>query len=87
MIRLDLSRDQSRNLMTLQYYKKKANELESFIRAKKKFDAENIKKYKVKAIVNNIIYSHKAKNQLPSLYYLVSWKSYLEKKIFKSPKQ
>ena len=43
-----------------------------------KFDAGNNKKYKVKVIKNSVVYAKKAKGHLLGLYYLVSWKSYLE---------
>ncbi len=36
------------------------------------------KKYEVKTIINNVVYGKDANNQIPKLYYLVLWKSYLE---------
>ncbi len=38
----------------------------------------NNKEYKVKVIVNSVMYGHKVKNKLLDLYYQVSWKDYLE---------
>ena len=37
----------------------------------KEFEVGDNKKYKVKAIVNNTVYGHKAKNHLLGLYYLI----------------
>ena len=38
-----------------------------FPEPERKFEAENNKEYKVKVIINNAIYGHKAENQLPGL--------------------
>lgn len=46
----------------------------------KEFEAENNKEYKVKSIIDSMVYEKKAKNKLPGLYYLVLKKNYLEKK-------
>ena len=43
-----------------------------------KFKARDNKQYEVKAIINSTIYGQQANNQMPDLYYLVLWKSYLE---------
>ena len=43
------------------------------------FEANNSKEYKLEAIWNSVVYANKAKGHLPSLYYLVAWKRYLEK--------
>lgn len=37
-------------------------------------------KYKIEAIRNSAVYARKSKNHLPGLYYLVTWKEYLEEK-------
>ena len=39
--------------------------------SKREFEAKNNKKYKIEAIINDIIYGHKAKNYLLGIYYLV----------------
>ena len=44
------------------------------------FDAGDNKEYKVEAIIDSAVYVKKAERHLPGLYYLVSWKSYLEEK-------
>lgn len=45
------------------------------------FKNDGNKKYKVKTICNSAIYAKESKSShLPGLYYLMSWKSYLEKK-------
>ena len=54
------------------------NELSS--EPKPKFDTGNNKKYKIKTIRDNIIYTKEAKKYLLGLYYLVFYKGYLEKK-------
>ncbi len=46
----------------------------------KEFEVGNNKKYQVKSIINSIVYGKKAESQILSLYYLLLWKSYLEKK-------
>ena len=38
----------------------------------------NSGKYKVEAICNSTVYVRRSAGHLPGLYYLVSWKSYLE---------
>ncbi len=40
------------------------------------FEAEDNKKYEVKAISDSAVYSQQANNQMLGLYYLVLWKSY-----------
>ncbi len=42
------------------------------------FEAASDKEYKVKPIIDNAIYSQQANDQMPGLYYLISWKGYLE---------
>lgn len=37
-----------------------------------KFKVDKDKKYKMKAIQNNTVYTNKSKSQLPRLYYLIS---------------
>lgn len=44
-------------------------------------EKNNKKEYKVEIICNNAIYARESKSYLSSLYYLVSWNNYLEKKI------
>lgn len=48
------------------------------------FEARNNKKYKVKSIINSLIYNKTVENQFQGLYYLVLWKNYLEKKALRS---
>ncbi len=36
----------------------------------KEFEVRNNKKYKIKVIINSAVYSNKAENSLPGLYYL-----------------
>lgn len=46
-----------------------------------KFEAnDKSKKYKVKKIWNNVIYTRESKSHLSKFYYLVLWKNYSEKK-------
>ncbi len=47
---------------------------------KKEFNAKNNKKYEVKSIINNMVYSKEVESQIPELYYLILWKSYPEEK-------
>ena len=42
------------------------------------FESGNNKKYKVKAIQDNVIYAKEVNKDLPGLYYLVIWKGYLK---------
>ena len=58
--------------------KKQINEL--FLKPKLEFDASNNKEYKVETIIDSTVYAKKAEKHLQSLYYLVFWKSYPEKK-------
>ena len=45
------------------------------------FDPGNNKEYKVEAIQDSTVYVRKSKSgHLPGLYYLVSWRGYLEEK-------
>ncbi len=42
-----------------------------------KFEVEGNKEYKVKAIIDSVIYGQQANsNQMPGLYYLILWKGY-----------
>ena len=43
-------------------------------------DAGNNQEYEVEAIKDSAVYAKEAEGQLPSLYYLVSWKKYPEEK-------
>ena len=45
-----------------------------------KFEFGNDKKYRVEAIQDNAVYAKKIDGHLLGLYYLIAWKSYLEKK-------
>ena len=56
-----------------------------FSEPKPEFDAGNNKKYKVEAIINSPVYTKEAKEHLPGLYNLVSWKGYLEEKSLWEP--
>ncbi len=43
------------------------------------FDARGNKKYEIEAIIDSAVYGQQANsNQMPGLYYLVSWKWYPE---------
>ena len=42
------------------------------------FQASNNKKYEVDSIWDSAVYARQLAEQLPGLYYLVSWKSYLK---------
>ncbi len=42
------------------------------------FEAEDNKEYEVKAIIDSAVYGQQANDQMPDLYYLVSWKGYPE---------
>ena len=44
------------------------------------FELGNDKKYKVEAIQDSAVYAKEADGHLPGLYYLVTWKGYLEEK-------
>ena len=46
---------------------------------KLEFETGNNKKYKVKAIYDNAVYTNKAKGYLRGLYYFVACKEYLKK--------
>ncbi len=57
--------------------KRQVNKL---LEPKKKFEARDNKKYKVELILDGAVYSKEVESQMPGLYYLVSWKSYLKEK-------
>ncbi len=42
------------------------------------FEAEDNKEYEVEAIIDSAVYDLQANDQIPSLYYIVLWKGYLE---------
>ncbi len=42
------------------------------------FEAGDNKEYKVEAIIDSAVYGQQANDQMPGLYYLVSWKGYPE---------
>ncbi len=46
--------------------------------SEKEFEVGDNKEYEIEVIIDSAIYGQQANNQIPSLYYLVSWKSYLE---------
>lgn len=43
---------------------------EHFLKSEPDFNTDNNKKYDVKAIKDNIVYTKKAERDLPGLYYL-----------------
>ena len=45
----------------------------------REFEVRNNKEYKVEAIIDSAIYNYEVETYLLDLYYLVLWKSYLEK--------
>ncbi len=47
-----------------------------------KFETKDNKEYKVKAIIEKIMYDKKRNNQMPGLYYFVLWKDFLKEKSF-----
>ena len=51
---------------------------ELFPEPEPEFNAGDNKEYKVEAIKDSAVYAKKAEGYLSGLYYLVSWKSYLE---------
>lgn len=51
----------------------------------KEFETEDNKKYKVKTIINSIVYGKEVNDQILGLYYLVLSKSYLEKESTQKP--
>ncbi len=42
------------------------------------FEAGDNKEYEVEAIIDSAVYGQQANDQMPGLYYLVSWKGYPE---------
>ncbi len=42
------------------------------------FEVGDNKEYEVKAIIDSAVYSQQANDQMPGLYYVVSWKGYPE---------
>ena len=52
---------------------------ELFSESEREFDADNNKEYEIEAIIDSAVYTKEAERHLPDLYYLVSWKGYLEK--------
>ena len=51
---------------------------ELFPEPEPEFDAGDDKEYEVEAIKDSAVYAKEAEGHLPGLYYLVSWKGYLE---------
>lgn len=60
--------------------KEQINQNNAMSELKREFKTKNNKKYKVKAIMNSVVYGKKINNQIQGLYYLVLWKSYLKEK-------
>lgn len=46
----------------------------------REFDVRDNKKYEIEAICDSKVYAKEAIGQLPGLYYLISWKGYIEEK-------
>ncbi len=42
------------------------------------FEVGDNKEYEIEAIIDNAVYGQQANDQIPGLYYLVSWKGYPE---------
>ena len=59
---------------------KKGQINELFPELESEFDTGNNKEYKVEVIIDSAVYAKEAEGQLPSLYYLISWKDYPEEK-------
>ena len=53
---------------------------EQFLEPKPEFDAGDNKEYEIEVIIDSAIYTKEVEGHLPGLYYLVSWKRYLEEK-------
>ena len=53
---------------------------ELFSEPEPEFDTGDNKEYEVEAIIDSAVYAKEVEGHLPSLYYLVSWKGYLEEK-------
>ncbi len=45
---------------------------------KLEFETRGNKEYEIEAIIDNAVYGQQANDQIPGLYYLVSWKGYPE---------
>lgn len=58
--------------------KKQVNQ-SNLLEIEKKFKAKDNQEYKVKSMIDSIVYGKEIENQLPDLYYLVLWKNYLKK--------
>ena len=56
-----------------------------FPKLEPEFNAGNNKKYEVEAIKDSAVYAKEIEKHLPGLYYLVSWKNYLEKESIWEP--
>lgn len=48
------------------------------LKPEQKINAGDDKKYKVELIYDNKVYAKEAVDQLPRLYYLISWKGYIK---------
>ncbi len=44
----------------------------------KEFEVGDNKEYEVETIIDSAVYGQQANNQMPSFYYLISWKDYPE---------
>lgn len=70
-----------------EYDKKRWVKNNALLELKRKFEARDNKHYKIKSIVNSVVYDKEAESKMSSLYYLVLWKSYLKEKSSRSFQQ
>ncbi len=49
----------------------KKGQVNKLAKSEREFEAENNKEYKVKVIIDSLVYGKKANNQISSLYYFV----------------
>lgn len=56
----------------------KNRQINQLLELEPEFDVREDKEYKIKVIKDNAIYDKAVKGQVSGLYYIVSWKSYLE---------
>lgn len=54
-------------------------QVNELLKPEKKFQAENNKGYEIKTIIDSVVNDKEANIQMPSFYYLVLWKGYLDK--------
>ncbi len=55
--------------------KRRVNE-KTLPESEKEFEVEDNKKYKLEAIIDNVVSSKEVNNQMPGFYYLILWKGY-----------